>query len=44
VGVISVVDRRFDPNKWWRSSAGFRIVTGEAIAYFYTKIFFTTHE
>lgn len=39
VGVIAVADRRFEQQHWWRSSAGFRIVTGEAIAYLYAMLF-----
>lgn len=39
VGVLAVEDRRFDPDHWWRSSAGVRTVIGEAIAYGYSLIF-----
>lgn len=39
VGVIAVPERRYDMDHWWRSSAGFRMVTGEAIAYAYTRLF-----
>ena len=41
VGVIAVEDRLFDPNHWWRSSAGVRVVVGESIAYLYARIFFS---
>jgi hypothetical protein len=41
VGVIAVEDRRFDPNYWWRSSAGVRVVIDESIAYLYARIFFS---
>jgi uncharacterized SAM-binding protein YcdF (DUF218 family) len=41
VGVISVEDRRFDPNHWWRSSEGVRTVVDESIAYLYARIFFS---
>ena len=41
VGVISVEDRRFDPNHWWRSSAGVRTVVDELIAYLYARIVFS---
>ncbi len=41
VGVIAVEDRRFDPNHWWRSSAGVRTVVDEAIAYLYARILFS---
>ena len=40
VGVISIEDRKFDPNHWWRSSAGFRRVIDELIAYLYARIVF----
>jgi uncharacterized SAM-binding protein YcdF (DUF218 family) len=35
VGVISVADRSYNAQRWWRSSEGFRVVTGEAIAFLY---------
>jgi len=41
VGVISIMDRRFDPNHWWRSSAGVRRVIDELIAYLYARILFS---
>ena len=41
VGVISVEDRRFDPDHWWRSSAGVRTVVDELIAYLYARIVFS---
>jgi DUF218 domain len=41
VGVISVEDRRFDPDHWWRSSAGVRTVVDELIAYLYARIIFS---
>jgi len=41
IGVISIVDRRFDPNHWWRSSAGVRRVIDELIAYLYARILFS---
>ena len=40
VGVIPSADRDFDPRRWWASSAGFRSVTGEAIAYLYARLLF----
>jgi hypothetical protein len=40
VGVISVPDRNYDPQHWWRSSPGFRIITGEALAYGYARVLF----
>jgi hypothetical protein len=41
VGVISVEDREFDPNHWWRSSEGVRTVVDESIAYLYARLFFS---
>ena len=41
VGVISLEDRWFDPDHWWRSSAGVRSVVDESIAYLYARIFFS---
>jgi hypothetical protein len=41
VGVISVEDRRFDPDHWWRSSAGVRSVVDELIAYLYARFVFS---
>lgn len=40
VGVIAVEDQSFEPARWWTSSAGFRSVTGEMIAYFYARFIF----
>ena len=40
IGIIALQDRSFDPTRWWKSSAGFRIVTDEMIAYVYARIFF----
>jgi len=40
VGVISIEDRRFDTEHWWRSSEGVRTVLGEAIAYAYARLVF----
>jgi uncharacterized SAM-binding protein YcdF (DUF218 family) len=40
VGVIPVQDRQFDPDHWWQSSAGFRRVTNELIAYLYARFVF----
>ena len=40
VGVIAVQDRNYDPKHWWRSSAGFRSVVDESIAYLYATLFF----
>jgi hypothetical protein len=42
VGIIALNDRRFNPNHWWQTSEGVRAVIGEAIAYIYVRVFFTT--
>ena len=41
VGVVSVEDPRFDPEHWWRTSAGVRTVVDESIAYLYARILFS---
>ncbi len=41
VGVISIEDRRFDPDHWWRSSNGVRTVIDELIAYLYARFVFS---
>jgi hypothetical protein len=41
VGVISVKDRRFDPQQWWASSEGVRSVIGETIGYVYARFIFS---
>jgi hypothetical protein len=41
VGVISCEDEEYEPDRWWQSSAGFKTVTGETIAYVYTELFFS---
>jgi hypothetical protein len=40
VGVISVVNREYDPKRWWKYSEGVREVIGESIAYVYARFFF----
>ena len=40
VGVISINDSGYDPSRWWGTSEGFKTVTGELIAYVYTKTLF----
>ncbi len=40
VGIIAIPHRDFDSAQWWRSSQGFRIVTGEVIAYAYARLLF----
>jgi len=40
VGVIAVPDKDYDPERWWRYSAGVRGVIDESVAYIYAKFFF----
>jgi hypothetical protein len=40
VGIISVSNPDYDPQYWWRTSEGVRVVIDESIAYIYAKFFF----
>ena len=40
VGVISVSDRNYDPDRWWESTDGVRDVVNETISYLYARLFF----
>jgi uncharacterized SAM-binding protein YcdF (DUF218 family) len=40
VGVTALPVRDYDPKRWYRSSQGFRVVTGEALAYCYARLLF----
>jgi len=40
IGVIALAPFDYNQKDWWRSSQGFRGVTGEFIAYLYAKILF----
>lgn len=40
IGVVAVPEPDYDARRWWRSSLGFRAVTGEAIAYIYARFLF----
>ena len=42
VGVSSLKDSRYDPDRWYASSEGMRQVIGELIAYTYARFFFYT--
>src|SRR5262249_31369852 len=44
IGVVSLPVSDYDPGHWWRSSQGFRVVTSEAIAYFYARFLFRARE
>ncbi len=37
VGVIAAETQDYNPQEWWKSSEGFRTVTGEIIAYLYVR-------
>lgn len=40
IGIISIDNKLFDNNKWWKTSKGFRTVFTEAFGYFYIRFFF----
>jgi hypothetical protein len=40
VGITNVEEDSYDPARWWMSSEGFRVVTGEWIAYIYARFLF----
>ncbi len=40
VGIIAIPHRDFDSARWWSSSQGFRVITGEVIAYGYVRCLF----
>jgi len=40
IGTIALDEPGFDPARWWASSAGFRTVIGEFIAYLYARFLF----
>jgi uncharacterized SAM-binding protein YcdF (DUF218 family) len=44
VGILAAPVTDYDPRRWWQSSAGFRNVTGEIIAYAYARLLFHPHE
>ncbi len=37
VGIIAAEPEDYNPQEWWKSSAGFRAVTGEIMAYIYAR-------
>ena len=41
IGIISVPDRNYRPDRWWQTSEGVREVMGETIAYLYARFFFS---
>jgi len=42
VGIVAFPPVEYDVRHWWRSSQGFRTVTGELIAYCYARVMFWT--
>jgi hypothetical protein len=40
VGIIALESQDYDPQHWWRSSMGVRVVTDELIAYSYARLLF----
>ena len=40
VGVMAAPVKEYDAGGWWRSSAGFRLVIGETLAYGYARVLF----
>jgi uncharacterized protein (DUF1684 family) len=43
-GVINETDLSFEPDNWFRTSYGFRIVSSEYISYMYSRLFFFPSE
>lgn len=43
IGVISIDDKLFDQEKWWRTSKGFRTIVFESLGYIYVRFFFTPY-
>ncbi len=37
VGILAAEPQDYNPQEWWKSSEGFRTVTGEIIAYIYAR-------
>jgi hypothetical protein len=40
IGVVGIAEPEYDSRHWWRTSQGFRVVTGEAIGYLYARFLF----
>jgi hypothetical protein len=40
IGIVAIPEPDYDTKHWWRSSLGFRAVTGETIAYLYARFLF----
>lgn len=41
IGIISIANREYNPDKWWASSTGFRTVIQESIAWIYARFLFS---
>ncbi len=44
IGIIAGEDRSYDPEKWWKTSKGFRTVINESLAYLYARLFFRSDD
>ena len=44
IGIIAAPDEEYDPQRWWMTSAGFRTVIDETLAYLYARFFFWPKE
>jgi hypothetical protein len=40
VGIISIENREYDPNRWWKYSEGVKELIGEGVGYVYARFFF----
>ena len=40
VGIIALPTIQYDEESWWKTSSGFRAVTGETLAFLYAKMLF----
>lgn len=40
LGVTAIADENYDPERWWKTSAGVRSVISESIAYAYARLIF----
>jgi hypothetical protein len=40
IGIYAIENMSYNPDKWWRSSQGFRNVMEETIAWVYAVLFF----
>jgi hypothetical protein len=40
VGIISVTNREYEPERWWKYSEGVKNVIGEGVGYAYVRLLF----